>query len=260
MRLTKKAMVAAACIAAVVCLGPGAGRADAAERQDRSFLLALQPTEGVLLALSGSKDRKTDRGWQLDRERTSGLDHVDVVDVGVRPGRVAPGGTDAVERLKGLFETPKLWGWGIRARSAGHAEIVLRHEPSAAGGAAGSIVIQVEVVDEGQNALFRLPFRPGERATLEIWTNPSTGAQWRVDPDASTGLGSVAIEPGRTYDPSDPTDWRLRDRVGAPMLQEWRIEAAEAGTASITLDYGPPWEKQTLYRQLRIDVTLEAVD
>jgi len=184
-----------------------------------------------------------------------------VVDVGVRPRRVAPGGTDAAARLKGLFETPKLWGWGIRARSAGHADIVLRREPSSAEGpSAGSIAIQVDVVAEGRDALFRLPFKQGECATLEIWTNPSTGAQWRVDPDASTGLDSVTIEPGRTYDPSDPTDWRLRDRIGAPMLQEWQIEAAEPGTADITLDYGPPWEKQTVYRQLQIDVTVQTVD
>jgi len=37
MRLAKKAMLAAACIVAAVCAGPGTGRADATEPADRSF-------------------------------------------------------------------------------------------------------------------------------------------------------------------------------------------------------------------------------
>jgi predicted secreted protein len=91
---------------------------------------------------------------------------------------------------------------------------------------------------------------------FEIWTNPSTGAEWRVGGDASSGPAAVVVSPGRTYDPTDPTDWLLRHRIGAPVLQEWLIEAFETGAAHVVLDYGPPWEKETVYRQLLIDVVV----
>jgi predicted secreted protein len=256
----RSAIVPAVSIAALICFGfVLTGGADAVDQNQHDFLFTLEPTEGVLLTLMGSKDGEADRGWRLDRGKSKGLDHVDVVDVGVRPARVPPASSDPTGRVKGLFEAPKLWGWGIRARSAGQATVLLRREPpTAAEAPAGAITIEVDVVAESRDARFRLPFREGERAVLELWTNPSTGAQWRIDPEASTGLSSVAVEAGGLYDPSDPTDWRLRDRVGAPMLQEWEIEAVVPGTAHVVLKYGPPWEAKTVYRQLTIDSSVSA--
>jgi len=255
------ALCAGGLLAAWLMFCPLAGAAPAQPDDAKSFLLTLRPTEGILLELTGSKDRAGDSSWHVDREQSSGLDHVDVVNVGIQPTRIAGGGTDAMARLKGLFEAPKVWGWGIRARSAGHADILLTRNASASESSSiETKVVHVDVVDEGRDAPFGLPLQQGERTLLEIWTNPSTGAQWRIDTAISTGLAFVKIKPGRTYDPSDPTDWLLRDRIGAPMLQEWQIEAAAAGTAHVALDYGPPWEKRTLYRQLRIDITVQALD
>lgn len=233
------------------------GGARAADESRREFHFAFEPTEGVLLTLTGSTDREADRGWHLDREASSGLDHVDAVDVGVRPAR-APAVAKPAQRVMGLFEGPRLWGWGVRARDEGQATIVLRQEPATPADAPAEIAIEVDVVAASRDGRLRLPFREGEQAVLELWTNPSTGAEWRIDPEASTGLTSVAAEAGRQYDPSDPTDWRLRDRVGAPMLQEWKIEAVAAGTAHIVLKYGRPWEAGSVYRQLTIDASVSA--
>ena len=256
----RKAMFPVAAIAALLCFGfVPTGGADAADQKQHDLLLTLEPTEGVLLTLMGSKDGEGDHGWHLDRGESDGLEQVDVVDVGVRPARVPPTSSSQAGRVMGLFEAPKLWGWGIRARSAGQAKVLLRHEPSTPADAlARDITIEVDVIAGSRDARFRLPFREGERALLELWTNPSTGAQWRIDPDASTGLTSVSVEAGELYDPSDPTDWRLRDRVGARMLQEWTIEAVAAGTAHIVLKYGPPWNASSVYRQVTIDSSVFA--
>jgi predicted secreted protein len=231
------------------------GIARAQSNTAHSFLLTLRPTEGALLEFLGSKEQESAGSWHIDLDKSNGLDHVDVVNVGMQPSRTASGGADAVARLKTMFQAPQVWAWGIRARSEGSADVLLRRNASASDGSPVEMkVIHVNVVNGGRDALFQLPLQPGERASIEIWTNPSTGAQWRVDAAASSGLAPIKIEPGRTYDPSDPTDWLLRGRLGASMLQEWRIVATDAGTAHIALDYGPGWEKQTFYRRLLIDV------
>jgi len=105
-----------------------------------------------------------------------------------------------------------------------------------------------------QEAAFSLPLAPGERVTLELWRNPSTGFSWRINEAESTGLDFVVVEAGRSYDPRDPTDWRMRGRVGAPVLQEWRLAPNAPGKARITLDYGRSWDDTAPSRRLVIDV------
>jgi predicted secreted protein len=245
------------CTVATGAVAMSGDHASAAEPESSTFLLTLRPTEGVLLEFVGPSDRKAAHDWTIDPAESNGLDHVDVVDVGTRPSRIDVSNIAPKERLKSLFETPKVWAWGIRARTAGHARIVLMSDTQSDSTTVPKKQIDVQVVDEGRDAQFRLPFNLGERALLEIWTNPSTGAQWRIDVTASTGLASIKVEPGRTYDPSDPTDWRQRNKVGAPLLQLWQIDAVAAGAAHVVLDYGPPWEKKTLYRQVHIDATVQ---
>lgn len=114
-------------------------------------------------------------------------------------------------------------------------------------------MIQINIVEEARDASFRIPLVVGERAVLELWTNRATGADWRIDTHASKGFNFVQVKPGRIYDPSDPTDWRLRDRGGTPVLQEWRIEAIQPGRAHIMLSYGPAWRKHIVHRQATID-------
>jgi len=229
-----------------------------AEDAPARFLLNLQPTEGAVISLLGSANPKTDRGWQLDPMASSGLDHVDVVDVGEQPKRLAPPapGAGPKERATALFQGPRLWAVGIRATSPGHARVVLRMNDG--GTEQREKLIEVDVVKETTKALVELPLGLGENVLLEIWSNPSTGAKWRINAAESSGLDHVKVAAGRSYDPSDPTDWRRRNLVGAPDLQEWRVEPLSPGTAHVTLDYGPPWEKETLYRQLSIDATISA--
>jgi hypothetical protein len=59
-------------------------------------------------------------------------------------------------------------------------------------------------------------------------------ARWRVDPSESSGLADVDVTPSRTYDPSDPTDWRRRQMPGSPRPQEWKIAPTTGGGAALS--------------------------
>ncbi len=241
------------CVIAIAVAG--AARSASAEEATSPFMLTLQPIEGALLELLSPAGKESK--WRLDHEASSGLDHVDVVDVGEQPKRVPAPAPDASpkERVNDLFRAPKVWRWGIRARSLGHASIVLAPEPAAEG---DRKLIEVDVVGEAQDAAVRLPLQEGEHVLLEILANPSTGAQWRINASESTGLAFIKVQPGRTYDPSDPTDWRGRKIVGAPQLQEWQIEPIAPGMAHVALSYGQPWEEQKVFRRLSIDAAIAA--
>ena len=241
------------CVIAAALAGAAPATRASAEEMASPFMLTLQPIEGALLELLSPAGKESK--WRLDREASRGLDHVDVVDVGEQPKRVAAPAPDASpkERITGLFGAPKVWGWGIRARSIGHASIVLAPEPAAEG---NRKLIEVDVVGETQDAVLNLPLQEGERVLLEILTNASTGAQWRINASESTGLANVKVQPGRTYDPRDPTDWRGRKIVGAPQLQEWEIEPIAPGIAHVALSYGQPWEEQKVFRRLSINAAI----
>lgn len=230
------------------------GRPEAA---DASFSLTLLPTEGALIELLGAKDRKADRGWHIDRDASGGLDHVDVVEVGEQPKRTAPSSSEAdlKKTIDALFKEPRLWGIGVRAKRVGRAHIVLKGSDPAL----GAKVIEVDVVKEAKTALMQLSMTEGENVLLEVRANPSTGAQWRVNTAGSNGLDHMTVETGRIYDPGDQTDWRRRKVVGAPQLQEWQFRSVSPGNAHVVLDYGPPWQKETLYRQLTLDATIGAL-
>ncbi|MCC0014912.1 MAG: protease inhibitor I42 family protein [Rhodobiaceae bacterium] len=219
------------------------------------FHLSLRPTEGALLAIHGRGGRKADMGWLLDGSASEALEHVDLVDIGQQPGSAQPTRDDAAagHAIRSLFSAPKVWGWGVRAISFGEARATLAAKAAEARSEA-RIVLHVRV-EETDTASLRLPLVVGERVTLELWSNPSTGAQWQINAAQSDNLDGVQVTAGRSFDPDDPLDWRRRGLVGKPVLQEWRIAAAAAGRTRLTLDYGQPWETGTPpWRRLVIDI------
>lgn len=73
------------CSAILALIGIDTPTASAGERHVDPIRLRLRPTEGVLLEIFSARDGKEDRGWRLDRGASSGLDLVDLVDVGCAP-------------------------------------------------------------------------------------------------------------------------------------------------------------------------------
>lgn len=251
-RLAAPVAVGLLFVSAMIAI-PGAEAAGA-----KTYTLALEPTEGALLELHGPSDgADRDRGWTLDRGASSGLDHSEITDLGQRPvsGMRPGGGASDKGALSNMFDTPRLWGWGVRARQPGEIQAVL---VPAATEANGRINLGMTVAEDVQEVAFALPLEPGERVTLELWSSPSTGANWRINRTESAGLEIVTVEAGRSYDPRDPTDWGMRGRVGAAVLQEWRLAPNAPGKARITLDYGRSWDEIAPSRRLVIDVGAES--
>jgi inhibitor of cysteine peptidase len=76
----------------------------------------------------------------------------------------------------------------------------------------------------------------GERATIELEANPSTGYQWEPTTEPDTAVVRVVSD---TYT-AGPTD-----RVGAAGTQKIVVEGVAAGTTTFTLGYVRPWETDT---------------
>ena len=73
----------------------------------------------------------------------------------------------------------------------------------------------------------------GDTLVIRLKSNPSTGYVWAIkgDPSPLRLVKSSAQKTGQTS-----------RAVGAPATQEFRLTAASAGMASLTLEYRRPWE------------------
>lgn len=95
-----------------------------------------------------------------------------------------------------------------------------------------------------------LRLAPGERASIALKENPSTGYSWRIDKGASSNLAIVRIEDGGfTRDGGD----RKPPLVGAPGVHRWTVEALSKGRARIEFVYERPWERKPVERH-RVNV------
>lgn len=74
----------------------------------------------------------------------------------------------------------------------------------------------------------------GERATIRLESNVSTGFQWAPVQGPDPAVVKVV---SANYRPSES------DRVGAPGTQDIVIEGVAAGTTEFELGYARPWEQ-----------------
>ena len=95
--------------------------------------------------------------------------------------------------------------------------------------ASGESAVRLEARDSGR----RLELRVGQRFSVALRANDSTGYSWKV---VSSGEPVVRIE----GEPAFVADSHM---AGAGGTLTYRFRAARAGTAALKLVYVRPWEK-----------------
>jgi inhibitor of cysteine peptidase len=105
---------------------------------------------------------------------------------------------------------------------------------SSSGDGSGSADQEVSAVTVTKSGPVKLGV--GERATIELEANPSTGYQWEptTEPDAAVVR---VVSDTYTAGPSD--------RVGAAGTQKIVVEGVAAGNTTLELGYVRPWETDT---------------
>ena len=77
--------------------------------------------------------------------------------------------------------------------------------------------------------------RVSEPIEIALITTPSTGYDWRIDDEASSGLGQVTLEEVGTSPPPCQDGQPL---VGAPVIRTWLLIPDRAGPVRLVLVYG----------------------
>lgn len=90
----------------------------------------------------------------------------------------------------------------------------------------------------------------GQKTTVQLEENPTTGYRWQIDRTKSDNLPIVRI---------DDLGFSAREgsaRIGASGSHRWSIEGVSAGKARITFEYLRPWEKEAVRRhEISVEVT-----
>jgi predicted secreted protein len=90
----------------------------------------------------------------------------------------------------------------------------------------------------------------GQRTTVQLDENPTTGYRWQIDRTKSDNLSIVRIDDLGFSAPEGST------RVGASGVHRWNIEGASAGKARIVFEYLRPWEKEAVrHHEISVEVT-----
>jgi predicted secreted protein len=91
----------------------------------------------------------------------------------------------------------------------------------------------------------------GERATVQLDENPTTGYRWQIDRTKSDNLAIVRIDDLGFFAREEGSA-----RVGASGTHRWSIEGVSAGQARIVFEYLRPWEKAAVRRhEISVEVT-----
>jgi len=92
----------------------------------------------------------------------------------------------------------------------------------------------------GQEASQQLNVKVGSTQRFFLVSNRTTGFQWVVNTEASTGMDHFTIAKTGYTDTDSPDGV-----VGAPGRQWWVIRGTSPGKAELQLDYQRPWEADT---------------
>lgn len=109
--------------------------------------------------------------------------------------------------------------------------MLVAQPPQSPGGQQKSTSSEVVITDQDNGKDIDLP--AGDTLVLRLESNPSTGFGWAIKGDPS---------PLKLVKSSTKKNGQNSHVVGAPVTQEFRLRAASAGMASLTLDYRRPWE------------------
>lgn len=73
----------------------------------------------------------------------------------------------------------------------------------------------------------------GDKITVELCSNPTTGFQWKYEI-----IGNIVLKE-EDYDFEEAEDEEL---TGAAGKEVWTFEAIEKGTTEVRMEYSRPWE------------------
>jgi inhibitor of cysteine peptidase len=102
---------------------------------------------------------------------------------------------------------------------------------------------QMETKGEQNNRKLKV----GEKVTINLPSNPSTGYSWHVKDDGTGAISSVGSNKSsiikyqsRYIAPDQPKQGPVR--VGVPGHEEWEFIASRPGSARVTIEYIRTWE------------------
>jgi len=75
----------------------------------------------------------------------------------------------------------------------------------------------------------------GSTITLKLCSNPSTGFQWSKD----AGISDSTVIQQLDHKFLEPV---ASNAVGVPGMETWTFKALKQGAATVSLEYGRPWE------------------
>lgn len=78
----------------------------------------------------------------------------------------------------------------------------------------------------------------GNEFTVMLCSNPSTGYQWSENAE----IGDTEIVKQIAHEFLMPAELENPPPPGAPGVEEWRFNALDTGSTTITFDYSRPWE------------------
>jgi len=100
--------------------------------------------------------------------------------------------------------------------------------------AATAIEMTLDEFTTENNVTKNIELAPSGSLVVRLGSNPTTGYEWE---EAAISDSAVIVQANREYVAPEDTG-----TVGAGGTDVWTFEAKEAGTATINISYGRPWE------------------
>lgn len=97
------------------------------------------------------------------------------------------------------------------------------------------IDISCEQFGENPNNISTFQIEIGDKVTVRLCSNPTTGFQWSYEMSGDT----VLKEEGHDFEEPDS------DVVGASGTDVWTFEGTAKGTTEVLMEYSKPWEDGT---------------
>ncbi len=108
--------------------------------------------------------------------------------------------------------------------------------PACSGGTAGApLEVSCDDFMKLQQISQQVEVATGDTITLSLCSNPSTGFQWSKD----AGISDSAVIQQLDHKFLEPVG---QNNMGAAGKEMWTFKALKQGAATVSMDYGRPWE------------------